>query len=1290
MGQGASSANISRDLKPEELQQLKLKLSHSLGYSRFMRTLVCDSTVDNSKVLVKAYFKPPDSRLEETHQKVVEIGDLLRDVPNCLPWSDANNDPNSPAAFLIRPFIHTNLTDLLATPPFLTYWQRLWVTYQLLVAVRDAHAAGVVHGQVKTENVLVTSYGWVYLSDFAPFKPCYLPGNNPTQFSFFCDTMERRSCYLSPERFYMDKMTSDPTRPAPVSLPVGRPSESMDSFSVACVLVEVWTGRPLFTLTHALQYIDGEYSIDADLDEVACDALRPALRAMLSPEPSDRPACGDVLIQLTGTVFPHVFSSLWDMLSGLPTLPPDHAIAGMTIRRIELVNMIRLTPEELAVHTIHPPLRRTARPPAPGQLAAAVESDISALLVDSTDQTQEPAPAPASPGPEPSEGGAVIPGTVTRPVDPATHSGLHALVAADMAARLPFARLPVTKTQAIDMLATIAQYGTDEDLVTRFLPVVLGLRRDSEAAVAARSVRSVGDIVRVVTFAPPRFAPRHTLPKLVVTPLIAMLDADRSPLVRIAVGQHLPHIIADLKRITINTAHRDDEATPEDLEEIDSIFAESAAALVEAISVAPHPSAVRAILGREQASTLGALLGHRAKSMVRLLSFSTNFADYRVRAAFWHALAALAPSLGPVAAELSLGDLSSLGVCDPTPAVSAATLEWIATAVSCRVFGTADCPALVKASIPLVLFPCPWRRAGVVKLLGAVLEAMDLADFHISVLPIVRPYLMEDVIAPTIDQIVANLLDPISVDTISVMSNREALTPMSSGADTPDIPPQYEGVWPALTSFIRRQSAADNHQRESRDHASAELPFRILSQQVPVHLSKGTPLSPAVALSSFTGDSPAASFLLRHKSTAPSSVGSRDGLHLRSTPHTSVRVKQVIASLVGLPPGFRPKGVETDTLSTHSFAQTAMQVHPSGLYFVTAGMSFVPTPDSSVPVGQVCVWAIQPMSVSMPAPLSADLPHAEDAVTEPSCLALSGSQVLVGTTGGDIAIFDLEIGSGPSYDGISLSSMTAVFKDALVGLAVTTHDEKRTILALSAEGRLRCILADTREILWEVGLSPDFGYPTCMTLDSTRPIWVAVGTSGGCVNIIDCRFRAIACTLHIGSFITDMASTATGDSPEIFAAAGDSVWAIRFQDGGNWAPFGHFTVTPGDPHTAPAPTLPTPFITRGTMPLLRPAPGTSTARVTSVDVVQSDVGGEALVLVGTAARVFALTFTAPLDPTPIPAGEITCKSTEDDGVVTIICHDDGGSGWPNDVAVIGSQVPMVLVGMRTGWVHLFT
>lgn len=54
-----------------------------------------------------------------------------------------------------------------------------WITFQLLHGLSQAHVHGVCHGDIKCENVMVTSWNWLLLADFASYKPTYLPADNP-------------------------------------------------------------------------------------------------------------------------------------------------------------------------------------------------------------------------------------------------------------------------------------------------------------------------------------------------------------------------------------------------------------------------------------------------------------------------------------------------------------------------------------------------------------------------------------------------------------------------------------------------------------------------------------------------------------------------------------------------------------------------------------------------------------------------------------------------------------------------------------------------------------------------------------------------------------------------------------------------------------------------------------------------------------------------------------------------------------------------------------------------------
>lgn len=61
----------------------------------------------------------------------------------------------------------------------------------------------VCHGDIKLENVMVSSWNWLLLADFATIKPTLLPEDDPADFTYFFDTSRRRTCYIAPERLVL-------------------------------------------------------------------------------------------------------------------------------------------------------------------------------------------------------------------------------------------------------------------------------------------------------------------------------------------------------------------------------------------------------------------------------------------------------------------------------------------------------------------------------------------------------------------------------------------------------------------------------------------------------------------------------------------------------------------------------------------------------------------------------------------------------------------------------------------------------------------------------------------------------------------------------------------------------------------------------------------------------------------------------------------------------------------------------------------------------------------------------
>ncbi|PSS15560.1 Serine/threonine-protein kinase vps15 [Actinidia chinensis var. chinensis] len=278
-----------------------LVLKEVLGRGRFLKSIQCKH--DEGLVLVKVYFKRGDSiDLREYERRLAQFREIFccLDHPHCWPfqfWLETDK-----AAYLLRQYFFNNLHDRLSTRPFLSIVEKKWLAFQLLYAVKQSHEHGVCHGDIKCENVLVTSWNWLYLADFASFKPTYIPHDDPSDFSFFFDTGGRRRCYLAPERFYEHGGEMQVSQDAPLK-------PSMDIFAVGCVIAELFLeGMPLFELSQLLAYRRGQYDPTQHLEKIPDSGIRKMILHMIQLDPELRFSAENYLQSYASVVFPSYFS----------------------------------------------------------------------------------------------------------------------------------------------------------------------------------------------------------------------------------------------------------------------------------------------------------------------------------------------------------------------------------------------------------------------------------------------------------------------------------------------------------------------------------------------------------------------------------------------------------------------------------------------------------------------------------------------------------------------------------------------------------------------------------------------------------------------------------------------------------------------------------------------------------------------------------------------------------------------------------------------------------------------
>jgi phosphoinositide-3-kinase regulatory subunit 4 len=302
------------------------QFTNKLTQLQLFKTRMLELREQQQQVVVKVFPKYDASvRLDLYAKRVREIKSLVYTTygldTNLLPFSDLVITDR--AAFLFRQYIKYNLYDRMSTRPFLTQCEKKWIAYQLLAAVNEVHSLSIVHGDIKPENVLVNSFLWVSLTDFASYKPVYLSKNHPSaDFNYYFDISRRRTCYLAPERLeapHQQNLSETDVLVDEVMPP--DPSEfksSMDIFSLGCVIAELFMERPLFDFAKLLAYRDNKYDPYNDLvNEIKNDKpLLDMILSMLSLDPRQRKSANEYLQEQNDRSFPSYFVYLKNYIKG--------------------------------------------------------------------------------------------------------------------------------------------------------------------------------------------------------------------------------------------------------------------------------------------------------------------------------------------------------------------------------------------------------------------------------------------------------------------------------------------------------------------------------------------------------------------------------------------------------------------------------------------------------------------------------------------------------------------------------------------------------------------------------------------------------------------------------------------------------------------------------------------------------------------------------------------------------------------------------------------------------------
>lgn len=309
-----------------------LTFDNSLGSTRFMKVARVTHR-DAGYCVAKIYaFSDPNININHYEKKLEHIRDAIKQSgeTHSLPFSCCLK--NEKCIILLRQYVKYNLYDRLSTRPFLSSIEKRWIAYQLLRSIQSLHNLSIFHGDIKSENILITSFLWVTLADFAFYKPVTLPENNPSDFSYFFDTSRRHCCNMAPERFV--ETTSGGIDMEPINhnynneYDTNQVTPQMDIFSVGCVLAELFSddtpNSSILDLGQILMYRKNQYDPTNFLEDgIAEPQIRRLILNMIDLDPANRKSACYHLQQTVPSIFPGYFNLLYDFVVKLIPLSPD-------------------------------------------------------------------------------------------------------------------------------------------------------------------------------------------------------------------------------------------------------------------------------------------------------------------------------------------------------------------------------------------------------------------------------------------------------------------------------------------------------------------------------------------------------------------------------------------------------------------------------------------------------------------------------------------------------------------------------------------------------------------------------------------------------------------------------------------------------------------------------------------------------------------------------------------------------------------------------------------------------
>ncbi|KAJ5718517.1 hypothetical protein N7488_004163 [Penicillium malachiteum] len=749
MGQGYSLTTLSAGSAGIDVPELSdLMYERSMGGGRFMKSI--RARQENGLVFVKVIMKPyPTLELEPYVKAILRERKLLSDVPNALSYERILE--TSTSGYLVRQYIHSSLYDRMSTRPFLEDIEKKWIAFQLLGALRDCHALDVFHGDIKTENVLVTSWNWLYLSDFSSsFKPTFLPEDNPANFSFYFDTSGRRTCYLAPERFLV-------AGEEPGNRHV---NWAMDIFSAGCVIAELFLESPIFTLSQIYKYRKGEYSPEhGHLAKIEDPEIRDLILHMIQLEPESRYSAEEYLKFWKNKVFPEYFYSflhqymslMTDPSSGRSKVDAESANRGESDDRIERVCL----DFDKISYFLGTPSRESQKVSSP--TATRLSGNILPVKLNLPDGGNNPLS-----GSETDEGVLIFLTLIVSNLRTTSNAS--------------------ARIKACDVLLAFTERLSDEAKLDRVLPhimILLADRTDSVKVAAIRTLTQLLEMVQVVSPVNAYLFPEYIFPRL--QHFITSSKSNPSPMVRAAYASCIASLAhSSLRFLDMIQALRSDarlttmlpvgfeprwteDATYYNLYDVARVdLLEYFEVHTKALLTDTNASVRRAFLG--SVSRLCVFFGNLRANEVILSHLNTylNDRDWILKCAFFEAVVGVAAYVGSTSLEQYILPLMIPSLTEPEEFVVERVIRCLAAMADFGLFQRSTTWDLLHITIGFLAHPNVWIREATVDFVVKSSKFLSVADIYSILTPLIQPLLRVKTVGFSKAEVLGALQRPLS------------------------------------------------------------------------------------------------------------------------------------------------------------------------------------------------------------------------------------------------------------------------------------------------------------------------------------------------------------------------------------------------------------------------------------------------------------------------------------------------------------------------------------------------